>query len=47
VNEVLVGEAVVDESLKRLKTDYIDVLSQHRMDPNVPMEDVAGVYILT
>jgi aryl-alcohol dehydrogenase-like predicted oxidoreductase len=28
--------------LKRLKTDYIDLLYQHRVDPNVPMEDVAG-----
>lgn len=33
---------VVDQSLKRLKTDYIDLLYQHRVDPNVPMEDVAG-----
>lgn len=33
---------VVDESLKRLKTDYIDLLYQHRVDPNVPIEDVAG-----
>lgn len=32
----------VDESLKRLKTDYLDLLYQHRVDPNVPMEDVAG-----
>lgn len=32
---------VVEESLKRLKTDYIDVLYQHRVDPNVPMEEVA------
>lgn len=28
-------------SLKRLKTDYIDLLYQHRVDPNVPIEDVA------
>jgi aryl-alcohol dehydrogenase-like predicted oxidoreductase len=28
--------------LKRLKTDYIDLLYQHRVDPEVPMEDVAG-----
>src|SRR6185295_7524119 len=28
--------------LKRLKTDRIDLLYQHRVDPNVPMEDVAG-----
>lgn len=34
--------AVVEESLKRLKTDYIDLLYQHRVDPNVPIEDVAG-----
>ena len=33
---------VVDQSLKRLRTDYIDLLYQHRVDPNVPMEDVAG-----
>ncbi len=33
---------VVDASLKRLKTDYIDLLYQHRVDPNVPMEEVAG-----
>lgn len=32
----------VDASLKRLKTDCIDLLYQHRVDPNVPMEDVAG-----
>ena len=32
----------VDESLKRLKTDYLDLLYQHRVDPNVPMEEVAG-----
>jgi aryl-alcohol dehydrogenase-like predicted oxidoreductase len=34
--------AVVDTSLKRLRTDRIDLLYQHRVDPNVPMEDVAG-----
>jgi len=34
--------AVTEESLKRLKTDYIDLLYQHRVDPNVPIEDVAG-----
>ena len=34
--------AVADASLKRLKTDHIDLLYQHRVDPNVPMEDVAG-----
>jgi aryl-alcohol dehydrogenase-like predicted oxidoreductase len=33
---------VVDESLKRLRTDKIDLLYQHRVDPGVPMEDVAG-----
>jgi aryl-alcohol dehydrogenase-like predicted oxidoreductase len=33
---------VVDQSLKRLRTDYIDLLYQHRVDPNVSMEDVAG-----
>jgi aryl-alcohol dehydrogenase-like predicted oxidoreductase len=34
--------AVVDASLKRLKTDVIDLLYQHRVDPAVPIEDVAG-----
>jgi aryl-alcohol dehydrogenase-like predicted oxidoreductase len=33
---------VVEASLKRLKTDRIDLFYQHRVDPNVPMEDVAG-----
>lgn len=33
---------VVEQSLKRLKTDHIDLLYQHRVDPNVPIEDVAG-----
>jgi aryl-alcohol dehydrogenase-like predicted oxidoreductase len=32
----------VQGSLKRLKTDVIDLLYQHRVDPNVPIEDVAG-----
>lgn len=32
---------VVDQSLKRLKTDRIDLLLQHRVDPKVPIEDVA------
>ena len=32
----------VDGSLKRLKMDVIDLLYQHRVDPNVPIEDVAG-----
>ena len=34
--------AAVEGSLKRLRTDRIDLLYQHRVDPNVPMEDVAG-----
>ncbi len=33
---------VADASLKRLRTDVIDLLYQHRVDPNVPIEDVAG-----
>jgi aryl-alcohol dehydrogenase-like predicted oxidoreductase len=33
---------VADASLKRLKTDRIDLFYQHRVDPNVPMEEVAG-----
>jgi aryl-alcohol dehydrogenase-like predicted oxidoreductase len=33
---------VVDASLKRLQIDTIDLLYQHRVDPNVPIEDVAG-----
>ncbi len=33
---------VADASLKRLKTDRLDLLYQHRVDPNVPIEDVAG-----
>jgi aryl-alcohol dehydrogenase-like predicted oxidoreductase len=33
---------VVEASLKRLKTDVIDLLYQHRVDPNVPIEEVAG-----
>ncbi|MGC2234649.1 MAG: aldo/keto reductase [Pyrinomonadaceae bacterium] len=32
----------VEGSLKRLKTDYIDLLYQHRVDPNVPIEETAG-----
>ncbi|MBB5441361.1 aryl-alcohol dehydrogenase-like predicted oxidoreductase [Pedobacter sp. AK017] len=32
----------VEASLKRLNTDVIDLLYQHRVDPNVPVEDVAG-----
>jgi aryl-alcohol dehydrogenase-like predicted oxidoreductase len=35
-------KAAVDGSLRRLKTDHIDLLYQHRVDPEVPMEDVAG-----
>lgn len=35
-------KASVDASLKRLRTDYIDLLFQHRVDPVVPIEDVAG-----
>jgi aryl-alcohol dehydrogenase-like predicted oxidoreductase len=35
-------KAAVEGSLRRLKTDYIDLLYQHRVDPEVPMEDVAG-----
>jgi aryl-alcohol dehydrogenase-like predicted oxidoreductase len=34
--------AVVDTSLQRLRTDRIDLLYQHRVDPAVPVEDVAG-----
>lgn len=33
---------VAEASLKRLRTDHIDLFYQHRVDPNVPMEDVAG-----
>jgi aryl-alcohol dehydrogenase-like predicted oxidoreductase len=33
---------VAEGSLKRLKTDVIDLFYQHRVDPNVPIEDVAG-----
>jgi aryl-alcohol dehydrogenase-like predicted oxidoreductase len=35
-------KAVADASLKRLRTDRIDIFYQHRVDPNVPIEDVAG-----
>lgn len=35
-------KAVVDAMLKRLRTDRIDLLYQHRVDPAVPIEDVAG-----
>src|SRR5215217_2923016 len=33
---------VAEASLKRLKTDVIDLFYQHRVDPDVPIEDVAG-----
>jgi aryl-alcohol dehydrogenase-like predicted oxidoreductase len=33
---------VAEASLKRLRTDYIDLFYQHRVDPNVPIEEVAG-----
>ncbi|MCC8188613.1 MAG: aldo/keto reductase [Bacteroides sp.] len=33
---------VVEQSLKRLRTDVIDLLYQHRVDPDVPIEEVAG-----
>ncbi|MFT3827887.1 MAG: aldo/keto reductase [Chitinophagaceae bacterium] len=36
-------KAVANAVLKRLKTDYIDLFYQHRVDPNVPVEEVAGV----
>jgi aryl-alcohol dehydrogenase-like predicted oxidoreductase len=35
-------KATVDDSLRRLQTDRIDLLYQHRVDPEVPIEDVAG-----
>lgn len=35
-------KAVAEASLKRLRTDHIDLFYQHRVDPNVPIEDVAG-----
>ena len=35
-------KAAVDGSLKRLRTDVIDLLYQHRVDPEVPIEEVAG-----
>src|SRR6266498_2815863 len=35
-------EQVAEASLKRLSTDVIDLFYQHRVDPNVPIEDVAG-----
>lgn len=33
---------VVEQSLRHLQTDYIDLLYQHRVDPNIPIEDVVG-----
>jgi aryl-alcohol dehydrogenase-like predicted oxidoreductase len=35
-------KAVAEAALKRLKTDVIDIFYQHRVDPSVPIEDVAG-----
>jgi len=35
-------KAVAEACLKRLKTDYIDIFYQHRVDPQVPIEEVAG-----
>ena len=35
-------KVVVEEALKRLRTDRIDLLYQHRVDPNIPIEEVAG-----
>lgn len=50
VNKLLVPDsrpevirASVDASLKRLGTDHIDLYYQHRLDPKVPIEEVAGV----
>lgn len=37
--------ASVDASLKRLRTDHIDLYYQHRADPNIPIEEVAGVML--
>jgi aryl-alcohol dehydrogenase-like predicted oxidoreductase len=34
---------VVEDSLKRLRTDHIDLYYQHRVDPQVPIEDVAAI----
>ena len=39
--------AVAEAALKRLRTDRIDLFYQHRGDPNVPVEDVAGTVVLT
>lgn len=35
-------KAVAEAALKRLRTDHIDIFYQHRVDPDVPIEDVAG-----
>lgn len=35
-------EKVIDESLQRLQTDYIDLYYQHRLDPQVPIEETVG-----
>ena len=35
-------KASVEESLRRLRTDRIDLLYQHRVDPDVPIEEAAG-----
>lgn len=35
-------KSAIEGQLRRLRTDYIDLYYQHRVDPNVPMEDVAG-----
>jgi len=35
-------KAATEGMLKRLRTDHIDLLYQHRVDPSVPMEDVAA-----
>lgn len=34
---------VIEGSLRRLRTDYVDLFYQHRLDPNVPIEEVAGM----
>lgn len=38
-------KAVAEASLKRLRTDVIDIFYQHRLDPNVPIEEVAGTVL--
>ena len=35
-------KAAAEACLKRLRTDYIDLFYQHRVDPDVPIEEVAG-----